>query len=128
MRHLRPWLIEAGLSEAFIDDRFVDFGQGYVSMSPALRTLEALLLNSAMRHENHPILTMCAANAVVKMDEAGNRKLDKKKSRGRIDGMVSLAMASATAAEESQSAPVFPVPPEKFVEDLHGQGSQQITT
>lgn len=128
MRHLRPWLVEAGLSEAFIDDRFVDFGQGYVSMSPALRTLEALLLNASMRHENHPILTMCAANAVVKMDEAGNRKLDKKKSRGRIDGMVSLAMASATAAEESQSAPVFPVDPLKFVEDLHGQGSQQITT
>jgi len=128
MRHLRPWLVEAGLSEAFIDDRFVDFGQGYVSMSPALRTLEALLLNGSMRHENHPILTMCAANAVVKMDEAGNRKLDKKKSRGRIDGMVSLAMASATAAEESQSAPVFPVDPLNFVEDLHGQGSQQITT
>ena len=118
MRHLRPWLIEAGLSDAFIDDRFVDFGQGYVSMSPALRTLESLLLNGKLRHENHPLLTMCASNAVVKMDEAGNRKLDKKRSRGRIDGMVSLAMAAAVAEEASQSAPVFPVAMDKFVEDL----------
>jgi len=120
MRHLRPWLIEAGLSEAFIDDRFVDFGQGYVSMSPALRTLESILLNDKMAHGNHPILTMCAANAVVKGDEAGNRKLDKKNSRGRIDGMVALAMACAVAEEASQSAPVFPVAIESFVEDLRG--------
>lgn len=118
MRHLKPWLVEAGLSEAFIEDRFEDFGQGYVSMSPALRTLESLLLNDKIRHGMNPVLTMCAANAVVKRDEAGNRKLDKKKSRGRIDGMVSLAMACAVAAEESQSAPVFPVDPLKFVEDL----------
>lgn len=97
MRHLRPWLIHAGLPEALIDDRFVDFGQGYFSMSPALRNLESLLLAERIRHGGHPVLTMCAANAVVKTDEAGNRKLDKKKSRGRIDGMVSLAMACEVA-------------------------------
>src|SRR5690606_16977606 len=95
MRHLRPWLIKAGLTEAFIDNRFMDFGQGYVSMSPALRTLESLLLNEKLRHGNHPVLTMCASNAVVRSDEAANRKLDKKRSRGRIDGMVALAMACA---------------------------------
>jgi phage terminase large subunit-like protein len=36
---------------------------------------------------------MCAANAIVRRDEAGNRKLDKHKATGRIDGMVALAMA-----------------------------------
>lgn len=97
MRHLRPWLVQAGLSEAFIDEHFVEFGQGFVSMSPALRNLESLLLNARLRHGNHPVLTMCAANAVVKMDEAGNRKLDKKRSRGRIDGMVALAMGAEAA-------------------------------
>ena len=118
MRHLRPWLIEAGMSDALIEDRFSEFGQGYVSMSPALRSTEELLLNGKLRHGMHPVLTMCAANAVVKMDEAGNRKLDKKKSRGRIDGMVALAMACATAVEEQHSAPVFSAPIESFVEDL----------
>ena len=103
MRHLRPWLVKAGLSETFIDDRFVEFGQGYYSMSPALRNFESLLLNERLRHGNHPILTMCAANAVVKTDEAGSRKLDKKRSRGRIDGMVALAMACEVANAHASS-------------------------
>jgi phage terminase large subunit-like protein len=36
---------------------------------------------------------MCAANSVVVKDPSGNRKLDKQKSTGRIDGMVALAQA-----------------------------------
>lgn len=118
MRHLRPWLVQAGLSESFIDDRFVEFGQGYQSMSPALRNLESLLLNAKIRHGNHPVLTMCAANAVVKSDEAGGRKLDKKKSRGRIDGMVALAMACSIASEDHHERQVYPVPLESILEDL----------
>ena len=109
MRHLRPWLIQAGLSETFIDSRFVDFGQGYQSMSPALRTLETLLLDERLKHGGQPVLTMCAANSVIKMDEAGSRKLDKRKSRGRIDGMVALAMAAAVMAEDQHDKPVYPV-------------------
>lgn len=130
MRHLRPWLIDAGMSEGFIDDRFVDFGQGYISMSPALRTLETKLLNQNLRHGRHPVLQMCAANAVVKMDEAANRKLDKKKSRGRIDGMVALAMACEVASADGQQKPVFSatggsrLPVDDFVEDLDDETGQ----
>lgn len=116
MKHLKPWLVEAGLPEPVIDDRFTDFGQGYVSMSPALRTLESLLLNERVRHGMHPVLTMCAANAVVKMDEAGNRKLDKKRSRGRIDGMVALAMAASVAERELHEKPVYGVEAERIME------------
>lgn len=68
-------------------------GQGFKDMSPALAALEAELLNERLRHGNHPILTWCAANAVADTDPAGNRKLNKKKATGRIDGMVALAMA-----------------------------------
>lgn len=118
MRHLRPWLVKAGLSESLIEDRFVDFGQGFVSMSPALRVLESALLNGKLRHGNHPVLTMCAANAVVRMDEAGNRKLDKRRSRGRIDGMVALAMAVATASEDMHEKLVYPVDLDRITEDL----------
>lgn len=117
MRHLRPWLVKAGLSETLIDDRFVEFGQGYVSMGPALRVLESLLLNAKLKHGNHPVLTMCAGNAVVKYNEAGDRKLDKAKSRGRIDGMVSLAMACAVASEEQGKSKVFPVDLEELAVD-----------
>jgi phage terminase large subunit-like protein len=113
---LRPWLIRAGLPESLVDDRFVPFRQGYISMTPALRTLESLLLSEKLMHGDHPILTMCSANAVVKMDEAGNRKLDKKRSRGRIDGMVALAMATASAFEALNEKRVFTVPLKSFVQ------------
>lgn len=118
MRHLRPWLLEAGMSEALIEDRFQDFGQGFVSMSPALRILESLLLNAQVRHGRHPVLTMCMANAVVKTDEAGNRKLDKKRSRGRIDGAVALAMLAAVANEQQGSRPVFPINLQSILTDI----------
>lgn len=74
------------------------FGQGYVSMSPALDALEADLLGEKVRHGGHPVLAMCAANAVAVPDPAGNRKLDKSKATGRIDGMVALAMAEGVEA------------------------------
>ena len=96
-KHFRPWLVRAGWSEDEIKARFEPFGQGYREMSPALRVLEELLLAGKVRHGNHPVLTMCAANAIVKTDEANNRKLDKKRSPGRIDGLVALAMAASLA-------------------------------
>jgi phage terminase large subunit-like protein len=74
------------------------FGQGFVSMSPALDALEADLLNGVVRHGGHPVLAMCAANAVSVPDAANNRKLDKSKATGRIDGMVALAMAEGVEA------------------------------
>ncbi|OZI56749.1 terminase [Bordetella genomosp. 4] len=92
MRFLRPWLERVGFDEEELE-RFVEFGQGFVSMSPALRELESKLLAKKLRHGNHPVLTMCAANAVAVSDPAGNRKFTKSKVSGRIDGMVALAMA-----------------------------------
>lgn len=92
MKFLRPWLERVG----FTDDelaRFVEFGQGFVSMSPALRELESKLLSKKLKHGNHPVLEMCAKNATVLLDPAGNRKFVKGKVTGRIDGMVALAMA-----------------------------------
>lgn len=74
------------------------FGQGFVSMSPALDALESDLLAEKIRHGGHPVLAMCAANAVAVKDPAGNRKLDKSKATGRIDGMVALAMAEGVEA------------------------------
>lgn len=78
--------------------KLVAFGQGFISMAPALDALEASLLERRVRHGAHPVLTMCAANAVVVKDAAGNRKLDKSKATGRIDAMQALAMAMGAAA------------------------------
>jgi phage terminase large subunit-like protein len=101
-KHLRPWLLKAGFSEAQLDEHFVEFGQGYQDMSPALRALEAEVLNARIAHGGHPVLTMCMANAVVQIDPAGNRKLVKDKSAGRIDGAVALAMMAGVAPLEER--------------------------
>lgn len=95
-------LARAGASESFME-RMQPFGQGFASMGPALDTMEAALLESRIAHGAHPVLTMCAANAVVQKDPAGNRKLAKDKSTGRIDGLVALAMAMGAAG--SAAAP-----------------------
>lgn len=92
MRFLKPWLEKVGFSEEELE-RFIEFGQGFVSMSPALRELESMLLNGKLKHGNHPVLSMCASNATVVQDPAENRKFVKAKASGRIDGMVALAMA-----------------------------------
>lgn len=105
MRFLMPWLERAGFSAEEMG-RFVEFGQGFQSMSPALRELESLLLARRLRHGNHPVLTMCAANATVATDPAEQRKFIKGKATGRIDGMVALAMAVGVrpnAPEDSSS-------------------------
>jgi phage terminase large subunit-like protein len=96
-KHLKPWLLNAGFSEAVIKETFVEFGQGFASMSPALRDLQSLILDRKLRHGDHPVLNMCAANSVIEQDGAENRKLSKKRSSGRIDGMVALAMALGVA-------------------------------
>lgn len=105
-RHLKPWLLKAGFDEEEIARLFQEFGQGFQSMSPALRTLESVLLNGKVAHGNHPVLSMCAANAVVVKDPAGGRKLTKAKSRGRIDGMIALLEAMAVAETYEAAPPV----------------------
>jgi phage terminase large subunit-like protein len=107
-RHLKPWLLKAGFTEDQVEGDsaiFEPMGQGFQSMSPALRDLEGAFLDGTILLGAHPVMETCAANAVVIKDPAGNRKLAKNKSRGRIDGMVALAMAMSMAGTYESAAP-----------------------
>jgi phage terminase large subunit-like protein len=73
------------------------FGQGFRDMAPAVDSLETILLNEQMAHGANPVLTMCMANSRVEKDAAGNRKLNKAKATGRIDGAIALLMAIGVA-------------------------------
>lgn len=86
-------LLKKEFTELGADLPLKEFGQGFKDISPAIDTLEGLLLNERIAHGNNPVLTMCMANARVVRDAAGNRKLDKGKATGRIDGAVALTMA-----------------------------------
>ena len=89
----------------------LEFGQGFKDMSPAIDRFETAILNRTLRHNGHPVLTMCAANAVTDTDPAGNRKLNKARATGRIDLVVAAVMAYASAA----SAEPATVDPEIFI-------------
>jgi len=99
-------VLKAELSRIDADLPLEPFGQGFKDMTPALDTLESELINGNLRHGAHPVLTMCASNAVATRDPAGNRKLDKSKATGRIDGMVALAMAMGAGSGTDAERPV----------------------
>jgi phage terminase large subunit-like protein len=93
MNSLKLCLSRAGFSEQFVAEHFVEFRQGFKSMSPALRDLEQAIREEEIAHGDHPVLKMCMMQSTVVTDDAGNRKLSKDKSNGRIDAAVALAMA-----------------------------------
>jgi phage terminase large subunit-like protein len=76
--------------------------QGWKTMAPCVDALEAGVVDRGIVHGRNPVLTMCIANAVATTDPTGARKLDKKRSRSRIDGAVTLAMALGLRATALQ--------------------------
>jgi phage terminase large subunit-like protein len=100
-------VLKAELSRAGVELPLEPFGQGFKDMTPAVDALESALVNCNIRHGGNPVLTMCAANAIAVRDAAGNRKLDKSKSTGRIDGIVALAMAIGSASQAQNTTSVY---------------------
>lgn len=81
------------------------FGQGFLSMGPAVDSFETAIVSGTLRHPGNPCLDRNAANAVTVSDPAGNRKVDKSKATGRIDGIVAALMTMG-----AMSGPVKPKP------------------
>jgi len=79
----------------------VAFRQGFLSMSPAVKQLEKIILSGELAHGGNPVLRWMLSNTVLKMDPAGNVKPDKEKSAQRIDGIVALVMAVGRASASS---------------------------
>lgn len=85
--------------------RLVPWGQGFVDMAPAIDAFEISVLERKLKHDGNPVLTWNVSNAMVKPDEAGNRKIDKSRTRFRIDGAVALAMALGLKARDLMADP-----------------------
>ena len=86
-----------------------EFGQGYKSMSQPTKELEGLVLGKKIAHDGNPVLRWQCGNIEISIDPADNIKMDKKKSREKIDGMVALVMALGCwkAFEEVNSDSVY---------------------
>jgi phage terminase large subunit-like protein len=78
--------------------RFIEWRQGFKTMSPALESTELAVIQQEIAHGMHPVLNWAAGNAVASMDPAGNRKPDKARARNRIDPFVAMVMAIGCAS------------------------------
>lgn len=89
----------------------VEHRQGWVSMGPAVKELERVMLAGLFRHGGNPILRWNFENVQVETDKAGVRMFHKAKSGNKIDGAVAAAMAvgraSIGAERFTTSAPWF---------------------
>jgi len=70
-----------------------EFGQGFISMSQPTKELEVLTLEGKLGHGANPVLRWHMGNIEIRVDPADNIKIDKGKSREKVDGAVSLVMA-----------------------------------
>jgi len=92
------WSIEQFQASAerqgLVIGEWVPVGQGYASMSPRIDAFDTLLLQNGINHGSHPLLNLGASNAIMIMDAAGNKKIDKSKSSKKIDPIIAALMAA----------------------------------
>lgn len=75
----------------------VVFEDRQMCMPRSIEKLEDRILEKTITIEASPVTYSCAANALVVSDAQKNRAFDKRKSRGRIDGLVTIAMVSGAS-------------------------------
>ena len=96
-----PWNAEA-IRQGLEADGFnmIEFTQTLKHFSEPFKDLVSLVSEHKVRHGKQPVLRWNASNCVSFSDANGNIRPDKKKSIDKIDGIVSLIMAHATAMQE----------------------------
>ena len=99
---LRQSLDEKGLY-------LVECKQSYPVMSPPTGFLERLILDKKVRHNNQPVLNWCLGNTAVRRNNNEEIMVDKRRSTGRIDGVVATILAlGGVQANEGQWQTMLP--------------------
>lgn len=76
-----------------------------LSMPTSVEAFEDKLRLGLTEIDDNPVTYACSSNAHFVSDATGNRAFDKKKSRGRIDGIVTLAMGHGAATFVAKAPP-----------------------
>jgi phage terminase large subunit-like protein len=102
--------LEQDIDQIGLDVELVPHGQGYAKspdsglwMPHSVELLEEYIGKGLLRVKKNPALTFAAASAVHIADPKANRIYDKRRSTGRIDGIVALAMAMGAMLSEEQT-------------------------
>jgi len=83
------------------------FKDGVLSMPKSVVALEDAILSEVITINRSKVTEMCARNAFITTDAMNNKAFDKKRSRGRIDGLVTIAMATGSATSEIEAEKSF---------------------
>lgn len=84
----------------------VMFEDRQLCMPRSIERLEDRILTKTITIEASKVTYSCAANAQLITDGQKNRAFDKKKARGRMDGLVTIAMATGAATMNEVDAGV----------------------
>ena len=109
--------LEVELDRAGVEIELVEHPQGYYKvaakkdskgrdlptlwMPRSIELLEKAIVEARLRVQKNPVLTWNSASAVLEADPKNNRIFTKRKSRGRIDGIVTLAMSTGLLLDEA---------------------------
>lgn len=75
----------------------VEIRQGSLTLSEPTKNFREMVLQKRVKHLDDPVLSWAVGNAVTKMDDKENMKLDKAKSTNRIDPIAAIIDAHVQA-------------------------------
>ena len=88
----------------------VPFGQGFKDMSAPSKELYEQMMKGNFIFGGNPVFRWMCSNVVVDVDPAGNIKPTKKRSTGKIDGVVATIMALDRCIRHEQQGSVYDNP------------------
>lgn len=78
--------------------------QNMAQMAAPTKELERLIMQRVLQHGANPVLSWMFDNVSIKMDSEENIKINREKSREKVDGIVALVMALGLAIRTGQGA------------------------
>lgn len=82
----------------------VSFDADHLCMPTSITQLEDHMLSGKIVIDSNKLTDRCASNTVVRTDAMANKMFDKNVSRGRIDGMVTIAMSVGSAVSSMEAS------------------------
>lgn len=100
----------SNLENEGLEDRLVEFSQGWKHISPAAKDFETKVLNKQLRVRPNPCIAWMVACTEIKSDANGNIrpiKPDPRKTNKHIDGVLAMIMALDRAVRHQEDESVY---------------------
>ena len=88
----------------------VPVGQGIKTIAPATKAFELAVYRDEFNHQGNPVARWMLSNCMVYTDPNGNMKINKEKSTGKIDGIISAIIANAIYLADWEPATIYENP------------------